>query len=47
MISYGKNPHEQRHGQRSQRLFIVRNIREQLKPLGEVVGVLRYKERDH
>ena len=40
MIACGEDPHEQRHGQKSQRLFIVWTVREQLKPLGEVVGVL-------
>ena len=41
MIPFGENPHEKRHGQKSQRLFIVWTVREQLKPLREVVGVLQ------
>ena len=40
LIACVENPNEQRHGQKSQRLFIVWIVREQLKPLGEVVGVL-------
>ena len=45
MIPCGESPHEKRHGQKSQRLFLVWTIREQLKPLEEVFGGVTNIER--